>query len=125
MKTIKWLLDLAGRKPLIFSLALLMIAITTLSVVVADRDKKLTQCNAEHKALESYYAVKFDSLNSRYKQREKDLSDEVKQTLSMVIDDYKNQIKEQKVLIDKLYFTIMENDRVIRQNKVQIQKIKK
>lgn len=125
MKYIKWLLDLANRKPLLFSLALLLIVAIVLGVVVIDRDKKLNQCLSDNRELESKYLLRVDSLAAYYKTREEDLTNEVRETLAMVLTDYKNQVADQKELIDKLYFTIMINDKIIKDNRSKLQKLKK
>lgn len=116
MKNIKWLLTLASRRPLIFSLALLMIAVSTLALVVANRDKKLIECSENYKLLQIYYDRKFDSLSAYYRTREVQLNEEVKITLSFIIEDYKIQLEEQKLLNQRISSTIRRNKKLIINN---------
>ena len=55
MKNIRWLLTLADGKPLIFSLAILLIATSVLGVVVANRDGKIDECNKEKAEIQKNY----------------------------------------------------------------------
>lgn len=119
MKNIKWLVALASKRPLVFSLALLMIAVTTLSIVVANRDLKIDECNKERKQTEEYYRAKFDSLSNYYRSRELQLNDEVKSTLGFIIQDYRLQLEEQRKLNEKIRATIERNKLLIDKSKQQ------
>lgn len=120
MKNIRWLLELANKKPLIFSLALLMIAVSTLSVVVANRDKKIDECNNEKKQLQQYYDKKFDSLYTYYRIREKILNERLQGTLNSIIESYKLQLEEQKELNQRISTTIRRNRSIIKRNNSKI-----
>lgn len=125
MKNIKWLLNLASRKPLIFSLALLLIAVATLATVVANRDIKLDNCNKDKKQIQEYYNVKFDSLSSYYRSRELTLNNELRRVLNSIIADYKDQLEEQKKLSETVNTTINKNRNLIKTNKNKIQNLQR
>lgn len=123
MKNIKWLIQLASRNPLIFSLALLMIAVSTLSIVVANRDKKINSCDEERQKLQNYYNQKLDSLDSYYKRREVQLNEEVKVTLNSIIDNYKEQLDEQRDLNLKIHTEILKNKSLINKTNSKIKQL--
>lgn len=124
MKNIKWLITLASRNPLIFSLALLMIAVSTLSIVVANRDKKIDNCDDERRNLQQYYIQKLDSLDSYYKRREFQLNEEVKVTLNTIIENYKEQLEEQRDLNFKIQTEILKNKSLINKTNSKINDLK-
>lgn len=114
MKTIKWLITLAGKKPLLFSLAILLIAILVLGSVVINRDNKMLECEKSKEVLKVYYDKKFDSLTSVYKGKEEALNIEVKETLRSIIADYKKQLQEQKNIKQRVDSTILKNRKIIK-----------
>ena len=124
MKNIKWLITLASRNPLIFSLALLMIAVSTLSIIVANRDKKIDNCDDERRNLQQYYIQKLDSLDSYYKRREFQLNEEVKVTLNTIIENYKEQLEEQRDLNFKIQTEILKNKSLINKTNSKINDLK-
>lgn len=117
MKRIKWLLTLADGKPLLFSVALLLIAVVVLSSVIIDRDKRIDSCEDDRKEERNTYSRTLDSLSSRYHQRELQLNEEVKSTLTSVIDDYKQQLEEQKQINSTINNTIKKNRKLINTTK--------
>jgi hypothetical protein len=123
MKNIKWLLTLASRNPLIFSLALLMIAVSTLSIVVANRDKKINSCDEERQKLLYYYNQKLDSMDSYYKRREYQLNEEVKLTLKGIVDTYKEQLEEQRDLNLRIQTEILKNKSLINKTNSKIKNL--
>ncbi len=115
MKNIRWLLELADGKPLMFALALLLIGVSTLSGIVINRDNKINSCQKEKAAIERYYMTKIDSINALNDRNQSTLNEEVKQTLSSIIEDYKSQLKEQKILHNEISTTIRKNKTFIKQ----------
>ena len=120
MKTIRWLIRLADGKPVIFSLAMLLIAVLSLSVVVRERNSKVNNCEADREILKQKYDIKFDSLAAAYRNREVQLENEVKQTLNLLIVNYKEQLKEQKEINKKVDNTLINNRKLINRNTKKI-----
>jgi hypothetical protein len=124
MKNIKWLIEIADRKPLLFSVAILLITVFVLASVVKDRDGKLNDCtdrnDIEKKVLQDYYNGKLDSLTVYYRNKENRLNEEVKATLGTIIDNYKEELQEQKELNQKISNTIKKTKSLITKNKKQI-----
>lgn len=124
MKNIKWLSALANKNPLLFSLVLLMIAVGAMSSVIISLDSKITECAEERKELDRYYKRRVDSVDNYYRLREYQLNEEVKKTLNSIIEDYKNQLEEQKNLADKVTTTIKRNKNLIYRNKNRLKNLK-
>lgn len=124
MKNIKWLLAIAERKPLMFSLALLMIGISTLALVVLNRDKKAEKCEEEKVKLQQLHQAQTDSLTAYYRQRERQLNEEMRATLNLLIGEYKRQVEEQKEVNEKVNTTINNNLKIIRENKIKLKTAK-
>lgn len=114
MKNIRWLLTIADGKPLLFSLAILLIACSTLSIVVVNRDKKIDKCDQEKAALQRKYEDKYDSLIVYYRIKEQQLNDKIEKSLQSLVDDYKRQLEEQKQLNQKINSTINKNKSIIK-----------
>ena len=121
MKITVWLIDTAKRNPLLFSLALLLIGISTMSLVIRYQTTKIDECLDDKKVLESYYNSKIDSIRSYHSKKEANLNQEVKQTLQSIIDDYKSQLKEQKSINKTFNKTLKANKKSIDQNNNQIE----
>lgn len=125
MKRIKWLLTLAESKPLIFSLALLLIAIAALAAVIVNRDAKIGACDFEKKVLQVRYERRMDSVSAIYSAREAQLNNEVKKTLEGMIDYYQKQLQDQKELNNAISATINKTEKILKKNKNQIENLKR
>jgi hypothetical protein len=120
VKKLEWLLKLADSKPLLFSLALLLIAISTLSLVIKNREGKLQDCQQEQRELGIKFQLKLDSINNYYRDREVTLQQEVKATLNTVIEDYRRQLDEQKNLNQQVQHTLKINENLLHKTSVKI-----
>lgn len=123
MKNIRWLLTLADGKPLLFSLAILMIATSVLSAVVINRDIKIGNCENEKNIIRNNYERKIDSVINIYQHREMALTLKVETTLNSIIEDYKNQLKEQKELNGQISSTINKTKSIIKSNRTKLKKL--
>ena len=117
MKKFKWMIDVADKKPILFSVLLLLIAISVLSGVIQNRENRLNDCQQEGREREIEYKKRVDSIVAFYNNRDLMLNEEVKNTLKSIIDDYKKRLEEQKGLSDRVNNTIIENRKIISQKK--------
>lgn len=108
MKTITWLTNLAKRNPLLFCLAIVMIAVASLSLVVKYEEKKRTECEESGDRTEAYFSIKIDSINNANSLERTLLNQEIQRILNSVIENYQKQLREQKKL-NKSYDKIIEN----------------
>jgi peptidoglycan hydrolase CwlO-like protein len=123
MKELKWWVKLADIKPVLFSVAMLLTAVATLSLVIQNREKKIDLCEENNRQLRIEYERKRDSIAAYYAKREIDLNNEVKKNLQGMIDDYKDQIDEQKKLNHQISSTINENKKIINKAKKKLKNI--
>lgn len=113
MKKLKWLLEIADQKPLLFSILLLIVAIGYLSDIAINRDKDIAKCNEINRQLQQEYERKSQEREVYYRNREALLNDEVKNTLGKMIQYYQDKVKEQRELYEKIDSTIKENKRLL------------
>ena len=94
MKTIRWLISIAETKPLMFSFAMLLIGMFTMSVVIRERNNKVNEC--EHSKLEQQirYEHRLDSIQLGNTLKEDKLNSELKILLNIIIEDYKKQLEK-------------------------------
>lgn len=123
MQNIKWLVTLANSKPLLFIVAFLLIICFSLVLVIKEQEKKIKECGFERKIDQNYYNARVDSLNYYYIRKEAELNTEVKRTLNTIIDSYKDQLKEQKVINEKINNTTSRNRELINENRKHIKKL--
>lgn len=123
MKNIRWLTVLASKNPLVFSLALLMIATSTLSIVVANRDNRIKDCDENRKFLIDYYNRRLDSMDTYYKVREIQLNSEVTDILNNVVSNYKEELDKQRDLNMRIQTEILKNKNLIDKAKSKINKL--
>lgn len=120
----KWLVELAKSNPQVFLIAILMIAIGGLVKVIIDVDKRATNCAFEMNMMQVRHERRIDSLTNYYKMREVDLNKEIKETLNMVINNYKEQLEEQKEVNDKVNSTINNNKTLLRKTNDKIKNLR-
>lgn len=124
MKRLRWLIILADRKPLLFSVALLLIAVMILASVIINRQKEIDRCTLEKAKLREDYDKRLVEIQTKYSEDVEKLNLEVKKTLTVMLDDYKAQLEEQKNLNKAISNTIMKNQRLIKSANTQIKKLR-
>lgn len=114
MKQIKWLVTLAESKPILFSVALLLIAVSTLVGVIINRDRKIDECQDEIRGVRLEYKRSIDSMTTYYILKESEL-------INTIIENYKIQLEEQKQINNTINRTIKRNRGVIKKatNKIK------
>lgn len=114
MGRVKWLIALAESKPLLFSIALLLLAIIALSGVIVHRENEVINCQREKGILQAEYDRRLDSTFSYYRAREVQLNLELRQMFNLMLEDYKKQLEEQKQINDAINKAISKNEVVIK-----------
>lgn len=113
MKTIKWLINLVNVKPVLFCVAILLIAITTLTSVIIERNNKVNHCENEKIELKADYERRIDTLHKKLETSDA----EVKAILNSIIANYKQELKEQKEINSEIEKVINKNRFIIRKSK--------
>lgn len=120
MKRVRWLITLADEKPLLFSVALLLIGITVLSFVVDNLNKERVKDKQALEVLRKDYEIKMDSLHAYYRREIQTLNNEFKSNLSSILDDYKRKLEEQEEINNNTNKAVQQNKRVISENKSKL-----
>lgn len=120
MRLIRWLLTLAKENPLIFSIALLLIATSIMAKVIVNRDGKIDNCDLEKTILQGYYNAKLDSIDAWYNAKITNLNNKIEDQLNSTIKDYKDQLDQQRNINTKINTTLNKNTRLIKNTKNKI-----
>lgn len=115
--SIRWLVLLAQRKPILFNIALLIIAIIGLVFVIVDRHKKVFRCEQRVESIQAYYNNKIDTLTAHYTRRENEL-------INTIIEHYKAQAEEQRIVNSVINEEIRKNRVVIEKANEKLNSIK-
>jgi len=116
IKNVKWLVNLADTKPLLFSIALLLCSITVLAMVIRNREIKVSELEFDIKLLQANHKREVDSISNACLAERIRLNSEVKATLNIIIEGYKEQLKEQKEINERINNTIKANNKIIRKS---------
>jgi hypothetical protein len=114
IKNVKWLINLADTKPLLFSIALLLGACSILALAVQNRQARVSTLEFERRLIINYYEHRIDSISKVHVAEKAKLDAELKETLQIIMNDYKAQIKEQKEINEKINNAIRNNSGAIR-----------
>lgn len=111
---LQWLLEIADRRPLLFSIVLLLIAVGYLSTALIRKESEIKDCAEHGEVLHADYTKKVDSINKYYLLRESELNRELKQTLDGIIQEYKAQLEEHRTLNNRMTKVIKNNKKIIK-----------
>jgi uncharacterized protein YlxW (UPF0749 family) len=100
----KWMLDIADKKPILFVVFMLLVAVSVLTAVVQNRENKIDRLEEEVRLKDKVCQDRVNRLN-----------DEVKDMLNAIISEYRQRLEEQKRLNDTVKTTIIENKEIISQ----------
>lgn len=116
---VNWWVSLADTKPLLFSVAILLCSVSILALVVRNREEKLNSLEFQSKIRETYWSRLIDSTNRACAEENVKLNGEIKEKLNIIIDGYKDQLKEQKASNEKITNTIKTNRKIIEQTSLK------
>lgn len=124
LNVIKWLGGLADEKPLIFSITILLIAISVMAVVIVNRDNKIDACDQEKKEVIRACELRIDSLNRVYKTEIAVVNLELKESFLSIIEDSRKALEEQKALNQKINTTIVRTSKLIKKTRSRIKNLR-
>ena len=96
MRIIKWLLSLAETTPLIFSIAILLVAIGISMSLIRYQEKRNIDCIRKTEFLEDLLKNKTDSFNTALRSIEERHTRETREILNSIIEDYKGRLETQE-----------------------------
>jgi len=124
LNVLKWLIALADGKPIIFAVAILLIAVTTMGTVIINRDTRLHDCIKEQSEIVKIYEKKIEDLDKANEDKIANLNLELKETLLLMIEESKIALEEQKNLNQKINTTINKTSNLIKNNKKKLKNLK-
>lgn len=98
----QWLLEVADRKPLLFSVLLLLIAVGVMAKELRLREQQYQACIKGQGEQLKYYEKKDEIRNQ-----------EVKEKLQEIAEIYRRQLEEQRKVNNTVTTTINENKKII------------
>lgn len=123
IKVIRWLIGLAEKKPIIFGVALLLIGVSITGYVIVYQQKRIVRLEEEKRIMSLDYDKRIDSLSVVSNHKIEELNKESKETLRSMIQDYKDQLKEQQQLNRKINNSIQTNDEILRKNQQKLKQL--
>lgn len=114
MKTIKWFIDLANAKPLLFSIAILLVAVITLASVVQYQNRELNSCNYNRQVDLLNSNRRMDSIIFAARVREYQQNEEMKKVLNDIIEGYKRQIDEHEQLNTNINTAVTKTNKQLK-----------
>ena len=120
MLKLKWLVGLAQGKPLVFVVAILIIAI---GYTYPKQQKRIEAFETTIQGLNRDCNQRTDSLNRAFAQERERLNAETKATLNAMVEDYKRQLQEQRSLNRKVDETLLSNQRILKHKQEQLKSL--
>lgn len=124
MKLLDWFTTVAWKKPRTLAFIILLAGIIITARVIVYQQKRIVSLEESNKLLNSECNRRMDSLTISYLAREEKLSAETKQTLNLMIQDYKAQLEEQREINRRVSSSIMETSETIKNNKVKLKQLR-
>ena len=125
MRIIKWLLSLAETKPLIFSIAILLVAIGISMSLIRYQEKRNIDCIRKTEFLEDLLKNKTDSFNTALRSIEERHTRETREILNSIIEDYKGRLETQEKVNQEVKEALSNSDRVIRKTQSKIKNLER
>lgn len=124
MKLLDWFTTVAWKKPRTLAFVLLLAGIIITARVIIYQQQRIVDLEDKNKLLNSECNRRMDSLTISYLAREEKLSAETKQTLNLMIQDYKAQLEEQREINRRVSSSIMETSETIKNNKAKLKQLR-
>lgn len=123
LKFLDWLSTIAWKKPRTLAFFLLVIGLIIVGRVVIYQQKRVVELENKLANSNDDCNRRIDSLTLYFLEREIKLNAETKGTLNTMIEDYKQQLREQRNLNKKVNSTIIENDRALRNTQEKLKQV--
>lgn len=124
LKLLDWFTTVAWKKPRTLAFVILVAGMIIMARVVIYQQRRIVELEEKNTSLQSDCNRRMDSLTIGYLAREEKLSAETKQTLNLMIQDYKAQLEEQREINRKVSSSIMETTETIKNNKTKLKQLR-
>ena len=118
-----WLTNVAWKKPRTLAIILMAGALFVCARVIIYQQKRNVSLETSNLILQDRCTRRIDSITLSYSLKEERLNAETKATLNAVIEDYKNQLREQRNLDRKVSNSILENEKTLRNNEQKLKQL--
>jgi hypothetical protein len=118
------LTNFAWKKPRTLAIILLMACLFTCIKVIVYQQKRIVDLEVSKLIIQDRCDRRIDSITLTYSLKEDRLNTETKTTLNVMIEDYKQQLKEQRDLNRRVDNSINEASRTLHNNEQKLKKLK-
>lgn len=119
-----WLSTIAWKKPRTLAIVLLAGGLITCIYVIKYQEKKIVALETSKLIIQERCDRRVDSITLTYSLKEDRLNAETKSTLNTMIEDYKQQLKEQRDLNRRVDNSINEASKTLRNNEQKLKQLK-
>lgn len=120
---LEWLSTIAWKKPRTLAIILLAGGLIACVYVIKYQEKKIVALETSKLIIQDRCDRRIDSITLTYSLKEERLSAETKATLNTMIEDYKQQLKEQRDLNRRVDNSINEASRTLKNNERKLKKL--
>lgn len=118
-----WLSNVAWKKPRTLAIILLTAGLIICIRVIMYQEKKIVNLEISKLIIQERCTHRIDSITLTYSLKEERLNAETKATLKTMIDDYKQQLKDQRDLNRRVDNSINEASRTLRNNEQKLKQL--
>lgn len=121
--TLDWFSDLAWKRPRTLAIVLLFGCLLVCMKVIKYQQGRIVDLETSKLIIQDRCDRRVDSITLVYSLKEDRLNAETKATLSIMIEDYKQQVKDQRDLNRKVDNSINETSKTLRNNEQKLKQL--
>jgi hypothetical protein len=119
-----WISNIAWKKPRTLVVILMTVCLIVCVRVIVYQQKRIVDLEVSKLIIQDRCDRRIDSITLTYSLKEDRLNAETKATLSIMIEDYKQQLKEQRDLNRRVDNSINQASKTLYNNEQKLKKLK-
>lgn len=120
---LEWLTNIAWKKPRILAIVLLTGGLIICMRVIKYQQDRIVALETSNLIIQDRCTRRIDSITLTYSLKEDRLNAETKATLNTMIDDYKQQLRDQRDLNRRVDNSINEASKTLKNNKQKLKQL--
>jgi hypothetical protein len=124
IKLLEWFSNIAWKKPRTLAVLLMAVGLIITMKVITYQQQRIVELEVSKLIIQDRCDRRVDSITLTYSLKEDRLNAETKSTLNAVIEDYRQQLKEQKDLNRRVDNSINEANKTLYKNEQKLKKLK-
>ena len=119
-----WISNIAWKKPRTLVVVLMTVCLVVCIKVIVYQQRRIVDLEVSKLIIQDRCDRRVDSITLTYSLKEDRLNTETKATLKVMIEDYKQQLREQRELNRRVDNSINEASKTLRNNEQKLKKLK-